>query len=281
MKIILRITSLFLSTLLFSSTVHSQKFTLRSYNIGYRVFEISAIGNNPNTVGRFLKDPIAYQNFINTIEHNGTMGNPEIHRLRTYYIGAEFHGPSERSRFWRKYTFQTGLLLTNKISTSAGALTHEWYTLGQDTIIYNNNYSLEKNQQFIGALAGINRRFTISKKFRALIGLHYQGSFAFIHNYEQRLDSSTYVLNGARKTSSTDLPNLKGRNFYQWQAMIPLGIEYVVYQNKFSLRLEGDFGIVVSRYRSKNFAAMETHGAGLSFIYRPENKSEVIRNKRN
>lgn len=269
MKIIFQSTVLLFFTLFFSNTIHSQKLSIRNFSAGYRIFEIKSFGNNPKTIGSFLKDPVAYQNFINTIKHNGMMGNPGTLQLHTFYLNAELQGSPVRSRFWRKNTLQLGLLLTNKLSTSAGALTNETSFFGQDTIIYNDNYSLRKNQQFIGGLVGINRRFTISKKFQVLTGLHFQGSFAFIHDYEQRLDSSTYVLNGERKTNSTMLPSLKGKNFFQWQAMIPLGIEYDVYQKQFYLRLEADLGIVGSRYIPRDFAEMEALGAGLSFIYRP------------
>ena len=272
MKIIFQPILLLCFTLFFSNTIHGQKLSVRNFSAGYRIFEINYFGNNPKTIGPFLKDPVAYQNFVKTIEYNGRIGEPGILRLHTFYLNAELQGSPVRSRFWRKNTLQVGLLLTNKLSTGAGALTNETHFFGQDTIFYNNNYSITKNQQFIGGSVGINRRYTISNKFQVLTGLHFQGSFAFIHNYEQRLDSSSYVLNGERKTSSTKLPNLKGKNFFQWQAMIPLGIEYAVYQQQLYLRLEVDFGIVGSRYIPKEFAAMEAHGAGLSFIYRPQQK---------
>ncbi len=272
MKIIFQPAVLLFFLLFFSNTIHSQKLAIRNYSVGYRIFELNSFGNNPKTISPFLKDPVAYQNFINTIDHNGMRGNPGPLQFHTFYLNAELQGSQHRRRFWRKNTLQLGVLLTNKLSTSAGALTNETSFFGQDTIFYNNNYSVTKNQQFVGGLAGINRRFPISKKFQLLTSLHFQGSFAFIHHYQQLLDSSTYILSGVRTISSTKLPNLKGKNVYQWQAMIPLGIEYAVYQKQFYLRLEIDFGIVGSRYIPRDFASKEAHGVGFSFIYRPRQK---------
>jgi hypothetical protein len=52
--------------------------------------------------------------------------------------------------------------------------------------------------------------------------------------------------------------------------MVPVGLEFFIYQKEFLLRFEVDAGIVGSRYRFKTPASKEAHGAGLSMIYRPK-----------
>ncbi len=102
-----------------------------------------------------------------------------------------------------------------------------------------------------------------------MIGLHGQGSVTVTHNYQQRWDSSTYTPRGGWNAKTTQLPNLKGKNIFQWQLMVPLGLEYVFNQG-LSIRLEVDAGIMGNRFTSISFAARETHGAGLWLIYKPK-----------
>jgi hypothetical protein len=247
----------------------AQEWKIKSYNLGYRIFEINAVGNNPTTIASLLKEPAAYQRYLSSITSNTLYGNPQILQLHTFYVNTEWQKDRALLRFWKKYTVHTGLLLTTRIKQDAGAIGDENYFSSSDTVMNRNLYSLTKNQQFFGANAGVNRRFVISKKLNFMTGLHAQGSFALVHNYKQRWDSSTYTQSGGWNTKTTQLHNLKGKNFFQWQLMVPLGLEYEFLKKQFFIRFELDAGIVGSRYRPKNFSAKEAHGAGLWLVYKP------------
>ena len=253
----------------FPFAVKAQGWKIKSYNVGYRIFEVNAVGNNPTTIAPLLKEPEAYKRYLGTITNNSLYGNPEVLQLHTIYLNAELEKIKPLSGFWKKYTLEAGLLLTTRIRQEAGAIGDEGYLYPTDTLKHRNMYSLTKNQQFLGANAGVNRRFIISKKLNFLIGLHAQGSFAVVHNYQQRWDSSTYTPSRGWNTKSSELGKLKGKNFFQWQLLVPLGLEYEFVKKRFFIRLELDAGIVGSNYRPKNFAAKEAHGAGISLIYTP------------
>lgn len=252
-----------------SISVKAQEWKIKSYNLGYRIFEVNAVGNNPTTIAPLLKEPVAYQRYLNAIVYNSLYGNPEVLQLHTLYINAEWQKDNALLRFWKKYTLQAGLLLTTRIRQDAGAIGEERYLSSSDTVRHRNMYSLTKSQQFFGANAGVNRRFPISKKLKFLIGLHAQGSFAIVHNYQQRWDSSTYTPSGGWNTKTTQLSDLKGKNFFQWQLMAPLGLEYEFLKERLFIRFEVDAGVVGSRYRPKDFAAKEAHGAGIWLTYKP------------
>src|SRR5688572_11601970 len=259
--------------LIVTNRANSQTMAVKNFSIGYKVFEISPVGNNPITVAPLLKDPVAYQNFLKTINHNNLYGNPAIQQLHTFYLNAEWQVDSPVSRFWKKHTLQAGLHFTDKLTQSAGALADQYFTYLPDTVRHDYQYSLVKNQQFFGGQAGINRRINISKKLKAIVGLHVQGSVAIVHYYQQQWDSSTFSSGPGLKTQTNALPDLKGKNFFQWQAMLPLGLEYPVYQRSLFLRLELYIGIIGSHYRPQNISANEAHGVGVSIIFQPKSRS--------
>lgn len=262
-------TALLLFLLFASTSVWAQGWKARSYSVGYRIFETDAVGNNPYTIAPQLKEPAPYTSYLQSIKFNSLFGSPGILNLHTCYIQAEWAKDKPFSRFWKKYTLQTGLLLTGRITQDIGAIGYESQWASADTAIYADMYSLTRQQQFLGAALGINRRFTLSKKLQFLTGLHTQGSVAFVHHYEQRWDSSTYTPSSGWKSRITRMADLEGTNYFQWQVMIPLGLEYAVYKNRFFIRVEADAGILGNRYKGKTFASRETHGAGLFFIYKP------------
>lgn len=142
----IRVISIFIFFLLVVSLdVDAQEWRINSYQIGYRVFEISAVGNNPITLAPLLKEPEAYQKYLNTITNNSLYGNPEVFPLHTFYFNAEWQKHNSSSRFWRKHTLQTGLLLTSRISQNSGAIGDQSYL---DTARHSYMYSLNRIQQF-------------------------------------------------------------------------------------------------------------------------------------
>jgi hypothetical protein len=254
------------------SGAFAQAWRIKNYSAGYRIFEVTSVGNNPYTITPLLKDPVAYQNYINTITVNSLYGNPQIMGLQTMYMNAEFQKDSALGRFWKKTTIQAGLLFTKRIRQSAGAIGDENFVTSPDTVLYRNMYSLTKNQQFFGANLVLNRRFAISKNFKFLTGIHAQGSVALVHHYQQSWDSSTYKLGGIRNTKTTYMPDLKGKNFFQWQLMVPLGLEYEFVKEQFFIRFELAAGIIGSDYRPKYSSAKEAHGAGIWLVYQPKGR---------
>jgi len=270
----MRISTETIALLFFVLVTHkatSQKPGIKNFSIGCRIFELNSVGNNPTTIAPQLKNPVAYQNFLSTINYNNLYGNPGIQQLHTFYLSTELQVDSPVARFWKKHTLQAGIHVTSKLTKSAGSLADQHYTYLPDTVMHDNRYSVSKNQQFFGGQAGINRRFNISKRLKAVAGLHIQGSFAIVHYYQQQWDSSTYSPSNGWKTHVTLLPNIQGKKFFQWQAMLPLGLAYPIYQCKLFLRLELYIGIVGGRYRPKYLSANEAHGAGLSIVFQPGN----------
>jgi hypothetical protein len=266
-------TNFFFFFLLITNHVIGQKLQIQNYCITYCLFEMNSVGNNPTTIPELLKDRYSYQNFLSTTNYNSLYGNPGVQQVHTFYFTAEWKVDSPLSLFWKKHTLQAGLLVTNRIAQSAGAVANQRFSYSPDTVLHEDKYSLFKNQQFLGGQVGLNRRYNISKKLQLFSGLHLQGSFAVVHHYQQQLDSSTFAPSRGWTSSTSQLPHLKGKNFFQWQVMVPLGIEYDIHQKELFLRLELIVGMVGSRYRPKTFAAKEAHGIGLSLIYHPKQKT--------
>jgi hypothetical protein len=245
----------------------SRHLKIRNISFGSRIFEKESIGNNPLTIIPFLKNPFVYIDYLNTITYNGLNGNPGIERQRNYYLNVEFYKTS-KSRFWKKYSINIGMQITNKLIKDGLALFNERVEFSPtDSIVYTDRYSLVQNQRFFGANLGLNRYFKTSEdRFQFLIGLHWQGSFAVTHNYQQRWDSTIFVLPNTRTTTTTELSKLKGINFFEWQAMMPLGIEIDIYKQRFFIRFEAYLGITKNRYKSVG----EAHGLGIWMHYKPK-----------
>lgn len=257
-----------LTLIVLITNVHAQHFRIKNYSAGGRVFEISGVGNNPTTIAHLLKDPATYKNYLNSIEYNSISGNPGIQIFRNYYINAELYKNTPLSRFWKRYSIQVGFLLSNKLAKDGMAVSNQKFVYTSlDTTLYFNQYSLVQTQQFIGVNVGLNRRFRISNKLSFLTGLHFQESFTIAHKYKNQWDSTIFILPDNRNTKTTRYSDLKGKHFFQWQAMIPLALELDMYRKQFFIRLEVAAGIIRSQYRSKNFAASEAHGAGVWLIY--------------
>lgn len=252
----------------------AQRLEIRSYAIGKRVFEMEEIGGNPATIGRLLKRPDTYQKYLSGITYNGFYGGLAIPRHHLYYISAELVKPAATSEFWRKHTVQVGLFASNQLVKNEMALFNEQVTLTSNSTatINRDTYSLVQKQRFLGATAGLNRRFRIVNRLQFVTGLHAQASVAVVHKYEQRLDSTTIMVGDGispiRQSKTSRSFDLKGKNYLQWQAMIPLGLEVDVYRNQLFVRLEADLGLTGSAFRPKDLASREAHGIGVWVTYR-------------
>ena len=266
-----------LATLLVLSSIFSlfntgnAQLEIKNISLGYKVFYIDGAGNNPTTIAPIMKEPASYQNFLNSFNYNGFTGSPGIQYLKTYYINTEIYKQGTDSRFWKKYTIQTGLLITNILVKKGLSVERRDYS-STDSTLSVQTYSLVQNQQFFGLMAGLNRRFKISNKLLLFVALHYQGSFASLHKYQTQLDSLV-VNNTGTFTSTMKLPDLQGKNFYQWQAMIPFGLEMDIYKNQIYIRLEGDAGLIGGKYRPRGYLNSQACGIGLAAIYQFTNRN--------
>lgn len=244
-------------------------FKIKSYSISYRILQVEGVGNNPTTVYPLLKHPLPYINFINNFNYNSLWGDPGPQTMHNFYANVELYKNNDAT-FWKKYQLLTGLYISSKMSKPAGAIANENIYTSLDSIKYSYKYSLTQNQQFFGLHLDLYRKLRLGKKVLLTAGVLAQAGFALLHNYEQRWDSSTRQSTRARQTKTTLLPPMKGKNFFQWQLMLPLGVEYQFYKNVSWVRLEIDPGIVGNRYRYRSFSAREAHAAGVSLIYRFE-----------
>src|SRR4051812_28717894 len=123
MKTFYRSTLLFhcLFNLLFLA--HAQSgFRIKSYAVGYRVFQIDAIGTNPTTIPPLLKNPGAYMHFLNSLRYNSLYGDPGPQSILDLYFNVELDKQSSTSGFWKKHVIQTGIFITKKMTKGAGAI---------------------------------------------------------------------------------------------------------------------------------------------------------------
>jgi hypothetical protein len=272
--------SAFLKTLLIIAFIfllfpvlHAQQKFIKNYSAGFRIFEYNMIGNNPTTLAPQLKDPVPYLYALNNFSYNSLYGNPAIAYMKNFYLNLEMRGRDSASRFWKNHSIQAGIVFTNKLSRNAGAIEDIQWDFIPDTIKRTRGYSYTEQIQFLGANTGINRRFKVAKNIQLLAGLQVQGSFAIIHNYKQQLDSSAFEQRaGWIYQKSTSLPDLAGKQYFQWQAYIPLGMEVNVYKQEFFIRLEAMIGLIGSSTREKTISNREAHGVGIWLVYQPVRK---------
>lgn len=273
-------TTSFLLLALLSLAHHAkaQRLALKNYSLGYRVFEVESVAGTPLTLGRFLQDPYSYYKYLDGIAYTKIAGGGgAIQRVPMLYFTAELHKPAAAARFWQKHTVQVGVVLSRQIELAGLAVGNEEFLPSpnkpNDYTYYTNTYSLAQQQQFLGATLGLNRRFRLLNRLQFLAGLHGQGSVALLHRYKQQWDSTTLVVQNSqavrRETQTSQLPSLKGKNYFQWQLLVPLGLEAAVYKQEVLVRLEANLGIVGNVYKAKDLASREGHGLGLWLIYQP------------
>jgi hypothetical protein len=268
MKLFIYLLLSFLTAL--NLTAHAQKgFYIKKLSVGYRISEIDAIGTNPFDISPLLKEPSSYNQFLNQFIYNGYGGSPGPQTVHTFHINAEIY-KNRRYGFWKHIYLQTGLFITNQLPTTAGGLEHIYLQDSTNITYSKTTYSLKHNTQYFGINLGINRTTKLAKWLNSTIGLQVQGGIALIHNYKQFLDSSLLRVSATHWETvySQQLPTMQGKHYFQWQVMLPLGIEYEVWKQKLTIRAEVAPAYVHCRYRDKSFAAGEAHAAGLWFIYK-------------
>lgn len=234
------------------SICSAQNFSIQSIQLGYRVYEMSAVGNNPYTIINQLKDPEAYQEMIAQYETNGYTGGGIIFRPKQYYINIELAGNQE-SKFWQKHSLQTGFFVGSQLSQRM-AITN-WRNVG-DSLIIEEDYYFTKKQRFVGLNLGLRRKVNLFKNAKFLIGLEAEGRMMVQHDYTQQLESR----GGSEGLTIEELPSFKGKLTSQGHLMLPFGFEYKY--KSVSLRAEAFIGFLDDRYRS-NIVLQEGHG--LSF----------------
>jgi hypothetical protein len=140
-------------------------------------------------------------------------------------------------------------------------------TSSTDTNLYRDVYSLVQEQQFLGLSVGLNRRALISNTLTFLTGFQFQGSLAVLHRYNQQWDSSVYHKQ-TWTTKTTELPQLQGKNYFQWQLLLPLALEVNAYKHELFFRAEFNLGFTVDRYRQSS-TTRETDGVSFWVVYQP------------
>ena len=150
----IRLTPQLVACLSFSlfNTADAQPLELKNISLGYKVFYIDGVGNNPITIAPIMKDPASYQNLLNSFNYNGFSGSPGIQDLKTFYINTEIYKQGTSSRFWKKYTFQTGLLITNILVKKGMSVERRDYYQADSTLSIQT-FPLVQNQQFFGLTA--------------------------------------------------------------------------------------------------------------------------------
>ena len=248
--------------------IQAQKgFYIKRLSAGYRISETELIGTNPFTALPLLKDPTEYLHLLSTFRYNAWGGSPGPETIHTFYANAEIY-KNRRNGFWKHTYLQTGLFAMKNINTTAGLLTH-FGDIEADSTQFNTTYSFTHQTQFFGLNFGINRTTKIAKRLQSTIGLQLQGMVALIHKYQSHLDSSSQSgFSSPWKTIySKQLSTSQARNYFQWQIMLPLGIEYEAWKQRLTIRIEIAPGYIRNKYLNKSFAASEAHSAGLWLIY--------------
>jgi hypothetical protein len=269
MKNILSILIIILIYVVITIPSQAQQFKIKSYSIGVRTFEITPVGNNPLTLGSLLKDPDSYMAFLNSTTYNTIFGSPEIRWRNTIYFNAEWTKKNSTSGFWKRNSISTGFNYTPKITLDAGSIADEDFIPPAYTTKYSFKYVTQKQEQKAGLNTGLNSRFKIIKNVNFLTGIHFQGSVAFQHKIKQYWDSSYFNASSGWTGTITDLPDLKGKNYFEWQAFIPLSFEYDNRNKKLAVRLELDAGIIQSQFRPRGINSNSvSNGFGVFVNYR-------------
>ena len=252
----------------------AKRLKIKSITLGSKMIEQSAFGNNTMVLAPLLKYPEPYTKYISNQSYNSFIGNPIIQWVYSYHLGLELYKHNSDSRFWRKNTVQSSLFFTNKLHKGNMAMGNQGML--PDTTFYDYNHHLEQKLQFIGAQLGLNRRLKISRKINFVTGIQLLGSLAIHHKYKQYLDSSTFHAKRGRTSRITTLASLEGRNYTQWQAIIPLALEIDLYRKQIFLRPEFNAGIISGKLRSfYRKTPEEAHGFGITLIYQVMQRSKV------
>lgn len=241
---------------------------LKRISLAYRWFEADAFGDNPLTIGRLLKDPGAYQNYVSTIDWNDLHGSPGIAELNEFFANAEWQKTGTNARFWRHTTFEAGVFITPTSKRSGISIgTQNWNE--EDSSIHRGYYTVAQSLQFAGASIGLNRYVPILKKLSFVTGLHVQGALAVHHVFAQQWDSSVFHSPTATWHNSTTTygPDLKAKHYFQWQVFVPLGFEVDLYRQRLFLRAELDAGIIGGRMQSAYHVNREANALGGAIIY--------------
>jgi hypothetical protein len=260
----------------FSFQAKSQAFSLRNYTISYRWFEANAFGNNPTTVGPLLKDQAAYDRQFKTITWNALAGDPGISDLHTIYLGADWKVNRQDSRFWKKTSIQTAIEFTTPVKGGAGNVSNSSFGYSDTSKHYDYRYELARQRQYAGLMLGLLKRSRMSNRFNFTWGVNTQLSLCIAHVYHQQFDTVTYTPATGWVSRVTKLPDLKGKNFLQWQAYVPLGIEFLAYKDILSIRAEFLAGVVGNRFMGRGYDAREANGFGLSVSYWPRKQTKNL-----
>lgn len=230
------------------------------------MFEVNAIGNSPHTLALMLKHPEPYLDFINNLSWNSLYGNPGIQVLHHHQVAVELYKNYRASRFWKRYGLQAGIFVSSKLEKSGMSIGNQGML--PDTTFFYDHYSITQHQCFAGVLAGLNRRIRLGRNISFATGLHLTGSIAIQHRFHQQRDSNTFHSRRGWTYHTTPLGPLEGKNYLQWQAMVPLALEINIYRNKLLVRPEVFAGIIGGKYY-KIFRRVpeEAHGAAMSVVY--------------
>ena len=265
MKLFIYLLVSFLTALTLSADAQ-KGFYIKKLSVGYRISEIDAIGTNPLTISPLLKDPTSYNQFLNQFIYNGINGSPGPQTVHTVYVNVQLY-KNRHYGFWKHGYLQTGLFMTNNLHTDAGGLDNSYL---QDSTLHKTTYSLKHDTRYFGMNLGITRTKKLSNRLQTTIGVEVQGGIALVHNYQSHLDSSIGRPSATQWESlySQQLPTMQGKRYFQWQIMVPIGIEYEIWKQKLTIRAELVPAYAHCRYRNRSFAGGEAHAAGLWVIYK-------------
>ena len=259
-----------------SSSLSAQHLQIRNLSLGWRVFELDGVGSNPATIGQLMKNPAAYHHYLEGIRYNGFYGGVEVQRVQTFYLTTEIGKPNTAAGFWKSHTLQVGLLATAPSARNMGLNQNDLFPSpnASNAFRYREEvYSFVQKQRFAGVSAGINRRVRLfTDRLHFVTGLHIQGSVAIAHRYEQQFKFREWQVENNQailsETGGGQLQGFRGKNYFQWQVMVPLGLEAAIYQQRLFLRLEADLGMVESPVRPPRNTPINAPGVGVWLTYR-------------
>lgn len=246
---------------------------VKGYGLGYKVFEIDLKGNNLSSVEPYVKNRDAYQQLVGPVlaSSNSFWGDPGVGHLKTVYANVELQKKDPQTRFAKQFSVQAGLLLTTTSRRPTGRAGFVSSYANVDTPITSNTLALVNHQQLAGANIGLNWRAKILRHLNFVTGLHVQGSFTIKGYYAPSFDSSVYRPATGWITKSVAQPKIDATQYFQWQAMIPLGLELELYKQQLLLRAEAYLGWLGDRYRTTRYDR-EAHGIGFWLIYQPRRR---------
>lgn len=243
---------------------------LRTAGAGMQAHRMNLPLNHVYLVDYHMKDPDGYMDYINQISMMSDEGHDNRHLLKEFVFTAEFCKPGSSSRFWKHYTVEAGLAISTRVDKFIGAFERfDAEILPTELVQQFTEYRISRRQRYAGVSLTLYRKFRLSPRLTSYIGLRAQPGLAISNTFKS--DWHAYIYRNYQYSESTDLraQDWKGRNYYQGQATVPIGLEWESKSMPMAFRMNLSAGVMTINLHERSFLSQYIYGAGFSVLYKP------------